>query len=112
MTDAHPTADGSDTPRTDAAKAIVAQFASDELVELVGELIGQLERELIDARRSLRREENARKNAVSEFERVRAEALQLKLDRQHIAELISGHDGYVFDDIARVLGIQPDEEKS
>lgn len=66
---------------------------------------------LTDLRASLRREENARKNAVSEFERVKAEVIQLQLDRQHVAELISGLDGDVFDDIARALSI-PDEKQS
>lgn len=68
--------------------------------------------ELIDLRASLRREENARKVLADTNERLRSEVMQLQLDRQHIAELISGHDGYVFQDIARALGIQADEEKS
>lgn len=75
----------SDTPRTDAAKAIVAQFASDECVELVGELVGQLERELTDLRASLRREENARKVLADENKRLRKRNSELD---QHVEHLL------------------------
>lgn len=79
MTDTQPTAEKSDTPRTDAAKAIVAQFASDECVELVGELIGQLERELTEAKRSMRREENARDILAKENTRLRDQVIELRV---------------------------------
>lgn len=97
-------------------KAAMKQAGGDGLgtypyIKMLTRRINGLESENTDLRASLRREENARKNAVSEFERVRAEALQLQLDRRHIAELISGHDGIVFDEIAKALGIQPDEER-
>lgn len=95
-------ADGSDTPRTNAAKAIVAQFASDECVELVGELVGQLERELAamttlsrgavveatDLRASLRREENARKIAEKDAERYRWWRRYVFQDRNPLSSLV------------------------
>lgn len=70
------TKDQSDTPRTDAAQWRDSCTYFEYLV--FADLARQLERELTEAKRSLRREENARKVLADENERLRAQTNELR----------------------------------